>query len=60
MSEYWEKETNGKPYDEKENPYKLINKTDVYHEVDKNANDNFSVIGGKFKYTIDASVSGEE
>ena len=49
MSEYWEKETNGKPYDEKENPYKLINKTDVYHEVDKNANDNFSVIGGKFK-----------
>lgn len=60
MSEYWEKETNGKPYDEKENPYKLINKTDVYHEVDKNANDNFSIIGGKFKYTIDASVFGEE
>lgn len=58
ISEYWEKTHDGEPYDEKENPYKLINKTDVYHN-EKDAKDNFSVIGGDFKYTIDTAVFSE-
>ena len=57
-AEYWEKTHDGEPYDEKENPYKLINKTDVYHN-EKDAKDNFSVIGGDFKYTIDTAVFSE-
>lgn len=55
VSEYYEKRKNGVNWDAKENPYEFVNKTTIYHNK-KNAEDNFSVIGGKYKYTIDTGV----
>lgn len=59
MSEYWEKADTTKPYDSVKNDYILINKTTVWTN-EKNAEDNFSIIGGDFKYSIDPSVFSKE
>lgn len=53
ISQYWQKKDPNLPFDEKENPYELIEETIAWSHLDKNQKDNFSVIGKDFKYTID-------
>jgi len=59
MSEYWEKKDTTDKYDNFKNDYKLINKT-LSWSNEENADDNFSVIGGDFKYSIDPIVFSNE
>ena len=54
-SEYYEKKTNGKNWDATENPYVFVNSSNIYHD-EKNADDNFSIIGNKYKFTIDPEI----
>ena len=47
MNEYWEKNETGH--------YELINKTTAW-ENEKDATDDYTIVGGDFKYTMDPSV----
>lgn len=55
MSEYWEKKDTTANYNRSTNDYMLINKT-INWANENDATDNFSVIGGDFKYSIDPEV----
>ena len=55
MSEYWEKKDTTANYNRSTNDYMLINKT-INWANENDATDNFSVIGGDFKYSIDPAV----
>lgn len=50
ISHYYEKEDKTKPYNKNTNPYILIKSSDEY--IDASDADDYSEIGGKFKYTI--------
>ena len=54
-SEYWEKKDQDSPYDKKENDY--IKKDECNEWIDMaSADDNFTIIGNKFKYQIPFSI----
>lgn len=55
IAEYWEKTDTTAKYDKKSNDYKKINSTNVFIQLDKNA-DEYTIIGDDFKFLIDASV----
>jgi hypothetical protein len=55
IAEYWEKTDTTTKYDKKSNDYKKINLTNVFIQLDKNA-DEYTIIGDDFKFLIDASV----
>jgi hypothetical protein len=55
IAEYWEKTDTTTKYDKKLNDYKKINSTNVFIQLDKNA-DEYTIIGDDFKFLIDASV----
>lgn len=50
ISHYYEKEDVTKPYNKNTNPYILIESSDEY--IDASDADEYSELGGKFKYTI--------
>ena len=54
ISEYWQKAHNGEPYDEKTNPYVMLEKTDNW--VDASNEDQYSIIGNRSKYTIPLKI----
>ena len=54
ISEYCQKAHNGEPYDEKTNPYVMLEKTDNW--VDASNEDQYSIIGNRFKYTIPLKI----
>lgn len=55
-SEYWEKQNVGEPYNPKTNPY--IMKDSCNEWVDASSDEDYSVIGNSFKYTIPFSIFG--
>lgn len=55
IAEYWEKTDTTAKYDKKSNDYKKINSTNIFIQLDKNA-DEYTIIGDDFKFLIDASV----
>lgn len=52
ISEYWEKEYDTKPYSSTKNDYICKEKSTAWTKLSKDTKDNYSVIGGDFKYTI--------
>lgn len=55
LSEYWEKQDAGKPYDKKTNPY--VEKDRSAEWVDMSGADDFyTIVGKKFKYSIPFSI----
>lgn len=54
ISEYWQKARNGEPYDEKSNPYVMLEKTDNW--LDASSEEQYSIIGNRFKYTIPLKI----
>lgn len=53
-SEYWEKQDITLPYDAKKNPYVRKDACDEWHDASND--ENYSVIGKNFKYTIPFSI----
>lgn len=54
-SEYWEKKITDAPYDKKNNDY--VKKDESNEWIDMtNADDNFTIVGNKFKYQIPFSI----
>lgn len=56
ISEYWEKEDSNKPYSSVKNDYVCKETTTAWTKLSKDTEDNYSVIGGDFKYTIDLKL----
>lgn len=56
VSQYWEKTDTNAKYNSIKNPYKMVEENTAWSKVEKNQKDNYSVIGGDFKYTIDMKV----
>lgn len=56
ISQYWEKEDRNTKYNSIKNPYKMVEENTAWSKLDKETKDNYSVIGGDFKYTIDMKV----
>lgn len=56
VSEYWEKENDSEPYSSTKNDYICKETSTAWSKLDKNTKDNYSVIGGDFKYTIDLKL----
>lgn len=56
ISEYWEKEDDSKPYSSVKNDYVCKETTTAWTKLSKDTKDNYSVIGGDFKYTIDLKL----
>lgn len=56
ISQYWEKEDKNAKYNSVKNPYKMVEENTAWSKLDKETKDNYSVIGGDFKYTIDMKV----
>ena len=54
ISDYWQKAHNGEPYNEKTNPYVMLEKTDNW--VDASNEEQYSIIGNRFKYTIPLKI----
>lgn len=57
-SEYWEKSDDHAPYDKKNNPYVCKDTCDTW--IDQtNADDGYTIVGNKFKYSIPFSIFNE-
>ena len=58
MSEYWEKKDSEQPYNSNMNPYVLKDTCEEWEDLN-GAEDNFTIIGRKFKYSIPFSIFNE-
>ena len=56
VSQFWQKKDTHAKYNSVKNPYEMIEENTAWSKLNKNAIDNYSVIGGDFKYTIDMKI----
>ena len=56
ISQYWQKKNTNEKYNSVKNPYEMVEENTAWSKLDKQTKDNYSVIGGDFKYTIDMKV----
>lgn len=50
--EYWAKENDKEPYDSVRNPYVKLDEISGYNKLDKDTDDNYTLIGKSFKFTF--------